>query len=147
MTDEVNEKEANEKEVNEKEGNEKETDEKEVNEKETNGKGANENMTNENRTNENKANENVSSNDQDDLLKLAVKLLEQEASPEMFELRKMLIRRIIMESDIKPSRIPAPVNITEIGGYINLMRQLNQEEMLRQTIASILGLPMRPPLE
>jgi hypothetical protein len=84
---------------------------------------------------------------EDYLSELTAKLLEQEVSPEMLELKKMLIRRIIMESDIKPSRIPAPLNITEIGGYINLMRTLEQEEMLRQTLASILGLPMKPPME
>ena len=32
-----------------------------------------------------------------------------------------------MEGDVKPARIPAPLNITQIGGYINLMEQLKKE--------------------
>ncbi len=78
---------------------------------------------------------------------LAAKLLEHEASPEVLEIKKMILRRIATESDIKPSRIPAPMNITQIGGYINLLMKLNQQEMLRQTLASILGLPSQTPKE
>ncbi len=78
---------------------------------------------------------------------IAAKLLEHETSPEVLEIKKQILQRIAMESDIKPSRIPAPLNITEIGGYFNLLMQLNQQEMLRQTLASILGLPMQTPKE
>lgn len=81
------------------------------------------------------------------LFELATKLLEQETSEEMAEIKKMIYRRIATESEIKPSRIPAPMNITEIGGYINLLMKVNQQDMLRQTLASILGLPMQPPTE
>lgn len=81
------------------------------------------------------------------LFELATKLLEQETSEEMAEIKRMIYRRIAMESEIKPSRIPAPMNITEIGGYINLLMKVNQQDMLRQTLASILGLPMQPPTE
>jgi len=56
------------------------------------------------------------------------------------------------------SRIPAPLNITEIGGYFNLMMRFKKEakqeqeetlkrvfsDMLNQTLSSILGLPMQP---
>ena len=81
------------------------------------------------------------------LSELASKFLEQETSEEMAEIKRMIYRRIATESDIKPSRIPAPMNITEIGGYFNLLMKINQQEMLRQTLASILGLPMQPPTE
>ncbi len=37
------------------------------------------------------------------------------------------------------SGVPAPLNITEIGGYINLLRK--DEHMLSLLLASILGLP------
>ena len=77
----------------------------------------------------------------DYLVETVAKLLEQEVSPEMMEIKRMILRRIATESDIQPSRIPAPSNITEIGGYFNLLTKLNQQEMLRQTLASILGLP------
>jgi len=94
--------------------------------------------------------------DEDYLLEWAAKLLEQEVSPEVAEIKKMILRRIATESDIKPSRIPAPVNITEIGGYFNLMMKLRKEEeaqqkaysdMLKQTLTSILGLPVQTPME
>lgn len=82
-----------------------------------------------------------------DIQEVAAKLLENEASEEVLEIKKQILRRIASESDIKPSRIPAPLNITQIGGYFNLLMQLQQEEMLRQTLASILGLPMQTPKE
>ena len=54
------------------------------------------------------------------LSELVTRLLEQETSEEMAEIKRMIYRRIATESDIKLSRIPAPLNITEIGGYFNL---------------------------
>ena len=105
------------------------------------------------------------------LQEIAAKLLEQEASPEMQKLKMQILRRIALESDVKSARIPAPLNITEIGGYINLMRKLKKEEMsqkiellrllkegeniessaydkmLEQTLTSILGLPVQTPIE
>jgi hypothetical protein len=83
----------------------------------------------------------------DYMSELIAKILEQETSEDMVEIRKTILRRIATESDIKPSRIPAPMNITEIGGYFNLLMKLRQEEMLRQTLAAILGLPMQTPIE
>jgi len=81
-------------------------------------------------------------------------LLEKEMSPDMMEIKKQILRRIASESDVKPSRINAPMNITEVGGYINLLRKLEKEQqqqnaaytrMLEQTLTSILGLPVQPP--
>lgn len=48
-----------------------------------------------------------------------------------------------MEGDVKPARIPAPLNITQIGGYINLMEQLNLSKLQERTLTSILGLPVQ----
>jgi hypothetical protein len=73
---------------------------------------------------------------------LAAQLLKQELA-----VKQVLLDRIAKESDIKPSRIPAPMNITEIGGYFNLMKKLKQEDMYRQTLSSVLGLPMQTPME
>ncbi|HBG87590.1 MAG: hypothetical protein GX922_06370 [Firmicutes bacterium] len=83
----------------------------------------------------------------DYILTLAEKLLEQESSKEVRDIKLEIMKRVARESDIKPSRIPAPLNITEIGGYFNLMMKLKQEEMLRQTLTSILGLPVQTPIE
>jgi hypothetical protein len=82
------------------------------------------------------------------------KLLEKELSDDMQKVKLQILKRIANESDVKPSRIPAPMNITEVGGYINLLRKLEKEQqqqnaaytrMLEQTLTSILGLPVQPP--
>ena len=56
------------------------------------------------------------------------------------------------KTDVKPTRIPAPLNITEVGGYFNLIQQVqtaNDPSLEKQKarmqlalIASALGLPM-----
>lgn len=73
------------------------------------------------------------------IMNVVSKLLEQETSEEMLELRKLLMRRIATETDIRPARIPVPLNITEIGGYYNLLKK--DEKLRRQLLASALGLP------
>jgi hypothetical protein len=83
----------------------------------------------------------------DKLIESLMKLLEQVVSPEDAEIRRLILRRMALESDIKPSRIPAPLNITEIGGYFNLLMKLNQTEMLRQMLSITLGLPVQMPKE
>lgn len=82
-----------------------------------------------------------------DLGGLLMKLLEQETSDEAMKIRYQIMRRIALESDIKPARIPVPQNITEIGGYYNLLMNLGEMNkssttMVRQMLASALGLPM-----
>ena len=44
---------------------------------------------------------------------------------------------------MKPARIPAPLNITQIGGYMNLMAELNLPKLQERTLTSILGLPVQ----
>ena len=85
--------------------------------------------------------------EKDYIATLAERLLEQETSQEVRDIKLEILRRVARESDIKPARIPAPMNITEIGGYFNLMMKLKQEDMLRQTLTSILGLPVQTPIE
>lgn len=100
---------------------------------------------------------------------MLAEIMKQE-SDSMLKIKEQLLRRVVLESEIKPARIPAPKNITEIGGYINLMRKLKKEEMaqkiellrllkegeaidsstydkmLEQTLTSILGLPVQTPI-
>lgn len=78
-----------------------------------------------------------------DIESLAAQLLENENSPEMLAIKRQMLRRVAMESDVKASRIPAPLNITEIGGYLNLLEKINSQDMIRQTLISILGLPVQ----
>ena len=40
-----------------------------------------------------------------DIQALVAKLLEHEVSPEVLEIRKMILRRIATESDIKPPQV------------------------------------------
>lgn len=72
---------------------------------------------------------------------LAIKLLEQETSDEMMKIKQLLLLRIALESDIKSTRIPVPANITEVGGYYNLLADLEEKNMLKSLISSALGLP------
>jgi hypothetical protein len=44
-----------------------------------------------------------------------------------------------LEGDVVPSRIRAPNTITEIAGFINLLGTLNQNAMLSQMLAGVLG--------
>ena len=62
-----------------------------------------------------------------------------------------LLQRIASETEVKASRIPQPLNITEVGGYFNLIDQVDADnaalkakknEMQLSLIASALGLPV-----
>ena len=55
------------------------------------------------------------------------------------EAQNILLRRIALEGDVVPSRVPAPLNITQIGGYLNLLATLNETAMRSQVLAGILG--------
>ncbi len=91
-------------------------------------------------------------NAQVDINNAIAKLIDAETSPNMLALKELLYRRVAMEAVIRPSRIPAPRNITEIGGYLNLLMQVEQSnllrenQMLKETLGSILGLPEKPNL-
>ena len=73
--------------------------------------------------------------------KYLMEFLKQESSEEAVKIRNLLMKRIATEGTVVASRIPAPKNITELGGYINLLASLGENEMLRNTIASALGVP------
>ncbi len=65
------------------------------------------------------------------------KILEQAISPEMTEAQQIILRRLATAGDLFPSRIPAPLNISEVGGYLNLVAT---DPVLRaQVLASALG--------
>ncbi len=55
------------------------------------------------------------------------------------EAQNIILRRIALEGDVVPSRVPAPLNITQIGGYLNLLTTLNEKAMRSQVLAGILG--------
>ena len=68
-------------------------------------------------------------------------------SPDVLEAQTILLRRLALQGDVISSRVPAPRNITEIGGYLNLLDTLHQPEARSQMIAGILGVAgPNPPL-
>jgi hypothetical protein len=55
----------------------------------------------------------------------------------MLEAQQIILRRLALSGDLFPSRIPAPANITQVGGYLNLIAD---DAVLRaQVLASALG--------
>ncbi|WP_304088898.1 hypothetical protein [Methanobrevibacter ruminantium] len=78
-------------------------------------------------------------------------MLNSESSKEVQEAKLKLLQRIASETEVKASRIPQPLNITEVGGYFNLIDQVDADnaalkakknEMQLSLIASALGLPV-----
>ena len=89
--------------------------------------------------------------DSNDIMAALANMLNSEASKEVQEAKLKLLQRVASETEVKPSRIPAPVNITEMGGYFNLIEQVDtknqslkerKNEMQLSLIASALGLPV-----
>ena len=66
-------------------------------------------------------------------------MLQTATSPDAIEAQNIVLRRMALEGDVVPSRVQAPRNITEIGGYVNLLTTLHQPEMLDQSLAGIMG--------
>lgn len=65
------------------------------------------------------------------------KILEAAISPEMTSAQQIILRRLATAGDLFPSRIPAPRNISEVGGYLNLIA--NDPILNAQVLASALG--------
>jgi hypothetical protein len=69
-----------------------------------------------------------------------INIIQSGASPEILGMQKLLLERLIMEGDVIPSRIPPPLNITEVGGYINLLSGLGRPTLEIELISSALGI-------
>ena len=80
------------------------------------------------------------------LVDALAEILRSSTSPETLQAQQILMKRLALEGDVVPSRVPAPRNITEIGGYLNLLEKLNETTMRTQTLASILGVAGPNPL-
>lgn len=68
-----------------------------------------------------------------------IDVLKAANTPEMQQAQAILIRRLATSGDLIPSRIDPPKNISEVGGYLNLLAKLQQPELQQQVLASILG--------
>ena len=71
-----------------------------------------------------------------------MKVLSQNMDADSVKYRNLIMQRLATEADVKPSRIPGPGNITEIGGYYNQLMKLRETGMMKQMLASVLGLPI-----
>lgn len=76
-----------------------------------------------------------------------VSMVQSASSPEVFQAQLMLLRRLALEGSVIPSRVKPPQNISEIGGYYNLLTTLSEPAMREQMLAGILGVAgPNPPL-
>jgi IPT/TIG domain/HYDIN/CFA65/VesB-like, Ig-like domain len=75
----------------------------------------------------------------EDVLHALADILRSGTDPDVLEAQRILLRRIALEGNIIDSRIPPPKNITEIGGYVNLLTTLGHTDIRTQMLASVLG--------
>lgn len=68
-----------------------------------------------------------------------INLVQANNSPDAIAAQSILMRRLALEGDVVGSRIPPPKNISEIGGYLNLLGTLGETAMREQTLAGVLG--------
>ena len=68
-----------------------------------------------------------------------ISLIQANNSPDAAAAQSILLRRLALQGDVVGSRIPAPRNITEIGGYFNLLEKLGETAMREQALAGALG--------
>ncbi|MGZ5552060.1 MAG: hypothetical protein ACXWHF_00320 [Chthoniobacterales bacterium] len=66
-------------------------------------------------------------------------ILQASTSPDAIAAQSLLLRRLATEGDVFSSRIPPPKNISEVGGYLNLLDTLSESIMREQVLASALG--------
>jgi hypothetical protein len=66
-------------------------------------------------------------------------MIQANNSPDAVAAQSILLRRLALQGDVVGSRIPAPRNITEIGGYLNLLEALGETTMREQALAGVLG--------
>ena len=86
----------------------------------------------------------ASSSSIDAVLLALVELMKTGASPDILEAQRLLLQRVALEGDVIPSRLPAPKNVTEMGGYINLLTEFGQSDLRTEMLASTLGVAGPP---
>lgn len=60
-------------------------------------------------------------------------------TPQAVAAQNVLMQRMALEGDVVSSRLPPPKNITEMGGYINLLSTYGETAMREETLAGVLG--------
>ena len=82
----------------------------------------------------------------DGLLASLSDVIKSATSPDVQAAQVLLLRRLALDGDVIPSRLPSPRNITEIGGYLNLVTQLGRDDLRTQMLTALLGVAGRSPL-
>lgn len=80
----------------------------------------------------------------DGLMNALVELIRSGVRPDVLEAQRVLLQRLATQGDVFPARIPAPRNITEIGGYLNLLATAGQLDVRASAVASALGVAGPP---
>jgi hypothetical protein len=80
------------------------------------------------------------------LVQSFISMVQNATSPDAQESQNIILRRMALEGDVIGSRIPPPQNISQIGGYLNLLGTLKESSMREQALAGILGVagPTQP---
>jgi hypothetical protein len=68
-----------------------------------------------------------------------VELMRAGVRPDVLEAQRLLLQRLANQGDVFPSRVPLPRNITEVGGYLNLLERAGQIDMRLSAVAGALG--------
>jgi hypothetical protein len=74
------------------------------------------------------------------LMDALVELIKSGVRPDVLEAQRLLLQRLATQGDVFPSRIPPPLNITQIGGYLNLLETAGLNDMRASAVASTLGI-------
>jgi hypothetical protein len=78
------------------------------------------------------------------LMDALVELMRSGVRPDVLEAQRVLLQRLAQQGDVFPARIPPPLNITEVGGYLNLLERVGQFDIRSSAIASALGVAGPP---
>ncbi|MBD3162150.1 MAG: hypothetical protein GF346_07540 [Candidatus Eisenbacteria bacterium] len=61
-------------------------------------------------------------------------------SPAIQRARELIAHRIAVSGEVAPSRVPPPLNITEVGGYYNLLGSLDEPILQARLVTAALGI-------
>ncbi|MDO8903066.1 hypothetical protein [Hydrogenophaga sp.] len=79
------------------------------------------------------------------MMDVLIEIMRSGVRPDVLEAQRILLQRLAHQGDVFPARIPAPLNITEIGGYLNLLERAGLHETRASAVASALGVAAPPP--
>jgi hypothetical protein len=81
----------------------------------------------------------------DDITDALVELMRTGTRPEVLDAQRVLLMRLATQGDVLPSRVPPPRNVTEVGGYLNLLATDGHVDLRIGAVAAALGLAAPPP--